>query len=205
MKNLLKCIIAISIFLVVGFNNKTSSITNEVSKKIIRFHVIANSDLDKDQELKLKIKDEVLRYIQPKLNKCTSIEESRKVLICEDNNIKNIAKRVIKENMYDYHVTTKLSFENFPIKTYGNITLPKGRYESYKIIIGEGEGRNWWCVMFPPLCFVDVTKGSTSDKETEEKMKSVLNKKEYESIDNRKNKKINVKFKITEVIENILK
>ena len=159
----------------------------EISSKLIRFHVIANSDNENDQALKLKIRDKVLEYVSPKLNDSNSIEESRKILAMEDENILNIAREVINENGYSYDVESTLSKEYFPVKTYGNITLPQGKYEAYRIIIGSGEGQNWWCVMFPPLCFVDVTKGSIAYEETEKQMKEVLDEKEYDKVNNLSN------------------
>lgn len=179
-----------------------------ISNKIIRFHVIANSDSENDQALKLKIRDEVLRYITPKLKNSKSIEESRKILKRNNNAIIEIAKTVIRENGYDYNVVTMLSHENFPVKTYGNITLPQGNYEAYRIVIGKGEGHNWWCVMFPPLCFTDITKGEVAYKETEKEMKNVLNDKEYKMVDNcdlkGENNKLIIKFKIGEVVKNLI-
>lgn len=176
----------------------------EISEKLIRFHVIANSDSKEDQELKLKVRDKVIEYIYPKLKESKSIEESRQILKENDKAIKEIAIKEIKANKYNYEVDTTLSYEKFPVKTYGNITLPQGNYEAYRIIIGNGEGQNWWCVMFPPLCFVDITKGEVSYKETEKQMKTVLNYEEYNKVDNKlSNKKINFKFKAVEVLKEI--
>ncbi|KAJ48900.1 stage II sporulation protein R [Clostridium tetanomorphum] len=209
--------IAIIIFLFIlilgAFNVKsikTSMQQKKVSEKLIRFHVIANSDLAKDQNLKLKVRDGVLKYMAPKLEKSKSIDESREIIKKNDKFIRQIAKKILNDNGYNYKIDTNLSYENFPIKTYGNITLPEGKYEAYRVIIGEGRGQNWWCVMFPPLCFVDITKGEVAYKETEEEMKSVLTENEYRFINNEKksnNKKvkndIKIKFKIFEVINNI--
>lgn len=157
----------------------------EISEKLIRFHVIANSDREDDQALKLKVRDEVLKYIQPKLKDSKSIEQSREILKNEDKKILDIANEVIKANGYSYNTESTLSKEYFPVKTYGNITLPQGEYEAYRIIIGTGEGKNWWCVMFPPICFVDITKGEVAYEETEKEMKEVLDDKEFEAVNNR--------------------
>lgn len=156
----------------------------DISSKLIRFHVIANSDNEKDQNLKLKVRDEVLEYIQPLLKDSRDIEESREILKRENEKILEIAREVIKENGYNYSVESTLDKEYFPVKTYGNITLPQGEYEAYRIIIGTGEGQNWWCVMFPPICFVDITKGEVAYEETEEEMKKVLNDEEFNMVDN---------------------
>lgn len=209
--------ITISIY---GSEFKTSFMQKRIADKLIRFHVIANSDLNYDQKLKLKVRNEVLKYMTPKLKNSKSIDESRKIITENDSEIRKISERVIKENGYKYTLNTTLSHENFPVKTYGSITLPAGNYEAYRIIIGEGKGQNWWCIMFPPLCFVDITKGNIAQKETEKEMKAVFTDEEYKSVDNtvkkndtdksKENKenskdenKIVVKFKLFELIKEV--
>lgn len=172
-----------------GFTEE--NIVEDISEKLIRFHVLANSDSAIDQDLKLRVKDEVLKYISPILNESQSLEESREILKREDKNIIKIAEDYIKSQGFDYAVETTLTRENFPVKEYGNIVLPQGEYEAYRILIGEGEGQNWWCVMFPPLCFIDVTKGQVAYDETEKKMKDVLSEEEFKSVNKKEN---NVKF-----------
>lgn len=171
----------------------------DIAKKLIRFHVIANSDSDSDQALKLKVRDEILKYIAPKLEKSNSIDESRKIIKDNDVEIKKIASQVIKNNGYSYKVQSTIGEFNFPVKQYGNIVLPEGNYEAYRIVIGSGEGKNWWCVMFPPLCFVDLTKGEVAVKESENEMKKVLTDDEFKLVDSEtKDNKIIFKSKILE-------
>lgn len=224
MKKKISILLTLAIIITMFSAYKSNSIKaadvsiEDISNKLIRFHVIANSDNESDQALKLQIRDKVLQYISPKLNNSKSIEESRKILDIENENILNIAKEVINENGYSYDVESTLSKEYFPVKTYGNITLPQGKYEAYRIVIGSGEGQNWWCVMFPPLCFVDVTKGSIAYEETEKQMKEVLNEKEYDRvnnlvnnnegvnlIDNSNDNNIVIKSKVFEIFENVFK
>lgn len=130
----------------------------EIVDKIIRFHVIANSNSDEDQELKLKVRDRVIEYVSDKLKNSKSLDESREFINNNKKNIEDIANAVISENGYSYKVNSSISKVNFPDKVYGDVIFPQGEYEAYRIIIGEGNGENWWCVMFPPLCFVDGTK-----------------------------------------------
>ena len=179
-----------------------------IKDEIIRFHVIANSDNKKDQDLKLKVRNEVIKFIEPLLNKSKSIEESRKIIKSNNEKIIKIAKKVVKENGYNYEVKGNLSKENFPEKEYGNIVFPQGEYEAYRILIGKASGQNWWCVMFPPLCFVDVTKGEVAYNETEKRMNEVLdseeldNNKEKKKVSNNKDKEdYNIKFKFLEVLK----
>ncbi|SHH51301.1 stage II sporulation protein R [Clostridium grantii] len=203
-------------FIYLNFNQQSTNSIESISNKIIRFHVIANSDTTTDQALKLKVRNAVLEFAEPKLRNSKSIEESRKILKENDEEIKKISENIIKENGYQYSVITTLDNENFPVKTYGNITLPEGKYEAYRIVIGTGEGHNWWCVMFPPLCFTDITKGEVAYEETEEKMKEYLTDEEYNIVDNEtglnnnsiETTKINgeevvIKFKVVEIFQEV--
>lgn len=177
---------------------------NDISSKIIRFHVLANSDTEIDQDLKLKVRDGVLEYISPKIKNCKSIDESRTIINRYNKEILNICNNIIRENGHKYSVTAKISKENFPSKTYGNITLPQGEYESYRILIGSAKGHNWWCLMFPPLCFADVTKVEVNEDMVENQMKNVLNDEEYNLINNNSKGKITIKFKILEWIDDFI-
>ncbi len=204
---LLFTIVTIGTIHIYGEIKNVESLSNNYKDKLIRFHVLANSDNEKDQQLKLKVRDEVIKYLQPMLKKSKSIQESESIILRECDNLKKISKNIIKENGYDYNVKVNLQYSKFPAKQYSNIVLPAGEYKSLKIIIGEGEGRNWWCVMFPPLCFVDENN-SVIDKETDEKLQDVLTEDEYklikgENLNKAENKKI--KFKIVEIIDKFKK
>lgn len=183
---------------------------NEVKDSIIRFHVIANSDSEEDQNLKLEVKNKVIDYLYPYLNASNSLEESRKIIEDKMMEVKEIADKVIKNDGYNYEVKVQLSRENFPDKSYGNITLPEGNYEAFRIIIGNGQGKNWWCVMFPPLCFVDESKAEVEYDKTENRIKSSQEESslsEGRDVDNEKSEKnnIEIKFKILEVLKQIFK
>ncbi|EES92398.1 MULTISPECIES: stage II sporulation protein R [Clostridium] len=186
---------------------KADASQKSIANKLIRFHVIANSDSTEDQALKLKVRDEILEYISPKLKNSKSIEESRQIIKENSEVINAIAKKTIQKNGYTYTVKTELSHENFPVKTYGDITLPQGYYEAYRVIIGNGKGHNWWCVMFPPLCFTDITKGEVELQKTDEMMKKTLTKEEYKLVNNKceENNEIIFKFKIIEKLKKIYK
>ncbi|WP_024621498.1 stage II sporulation protein R [Metaclostridioides mangenotii] len=186
---------------------KINNISKNYKEKLIRFHVIANSDSDEDQALKLKVRDEIISYLQPKLEKSKSIEESEKIIKSEYENLTNISNKVIVENDYDYNVKVGITYSKFPTKQYSNMVLPAGEYKALKVVIGKGEGKNWWCVMFPPLCFVDEENG-VIDKETDEKLRSVLTDDEYKLITQKDRDsvgKTKMKFKIVEIMEKIEK
>ena len=171
---------------------------DSVKDELIRFHVIANSDSREDQELKLKVRDEVIKYLEPLLKNSKSIEESRKIIKQNNKKVINIAEKVVKDNGYSYNVQTELSRENFPEKVYGKIVLPQGEYEAYRILIGDASGQNWWCVMFPPLCFIDVTKGKVEEDKSKEVLDSqILSNKEAEE------DKPVIKFRILEFFKSI--
>lgn len=186
-----------------GLNKFNNSDSELIKDKMIRFHVIANSDSIEDQNIKLKVRDKVLEYIYPKLEGTSEIDKSREILKENDKEIKDIALKVLEENNYDYKVESTLSNEMFPVKSYGDITLPQGEYEAYRIILGDGKGQNWWCVMFPPLCFVDITRGEVSSEDTEEIMKKNLSEKEYDIVKRKDKSNIIFKSKIGELVKDI--
>lgn len=202
----------------ISINTKESSLEltelnyEDIKDKLIRFHVIANSDTDEDQNLKLKVRDKVVEALSEKLSNVNSLEEAENVLEENIDYVNEIAKEVIEENNYTYEVTTMLSYENFPDKVYGDCVFPQGNYEAFRVIIGEGKGQNWWCVMFPSLCFVDESKNSVDSSDLKEEIENI-EPKNNETIneDKEKNKEssnvndgVKFKFKIVEVIKDIL-
>lgn len=201
-------LISIICVMTVSINAEAKKIdiaSEDYKNKLIRFHTIANSDSDEDQALKLKVRDELIKYLKPKLENSKSIEESEKIIKSEYGNLEKISKDVILKNGYNYHVKVGIEYSNFPTKQYSNIVLPAGKYKALKVIIGEGKGKNWWCVMFPPLCFVDEDNG-VIDKKTDKKLKEILTKEEYDLITQKNQNdvdKTKMKFKIVEIVEKI--
>ncbi|MGX4598167.1 stage II sporulation protein R [Faecalimicrobium sp. JNUCC 81] len=199
------CVIGVMTITISGEVKKIDNISVNYKEKLIRFHVLANSDSDEDQELKLKVRDAIIQYLQPKLIKSSSIKESEKIIKSEYKQLEKISKNIINENGYSYDVKVGIEYTNFPTKQYSNIVLPAGEYKALRIIIGDGQGRNWWCVMFPPLCFVD-DKSGVIDKETDKRLKEVLTKEEYELItqkDKAQTSRVQVKFKIVEILDKL--
>lgn len=124
----------------------------ELYAGIIRFHVLANSDLEEDQSLKLKVRDSVTQYTGALLSECTSVESAKKIIEENSGNIVSIASECVKAEGYNYDVSISLGNENYPRRTYGDYTFPAGEYYSVRLKIGKAEGKNWWCVLFPPMC-----------------------------------------------------
>ena len=164
-----------------GYTLPQYSLQKNLSGKLLRFHVIANSDDPKDQQLKLKVKDEVTGYLSGYLANAKSKEEAQEIIAGKKDEIKSIAHRIIKSEGYDYPVKVAMGRYEFPIKSYGNIALPEGDYDALRVVIGDGKGKNWWRVMFPPLCFIDVTHGQADD-DVKEELSRVLTDKEIEDI-----------------------
>ncbi len=139
----------------------TDTIKDLSPESIIRFHVIANSDSDEDQLLKYEVRDEILKVVAPRLAESKSLEESRQLLEEMEEQLLDIANSVIESSGTDYDVNINHGKHIFPTKSYGRILLPGGEYEAVKIEIGAAEGENWWCVLFPPICFVNVEESTT--------------------------------------------
>lgn len=178
----------------------THAVTTDIADSVFRLHVIANSDSDEDQNLKYLVRDKVIEYMSSISQNASSKEDVIEIAKANLDKIQAIASQTIRENGYTYSVNVEVGNFSFPSKRYGDITLPPGYYDALRIKIGEAEGQNWWCVMFPPLCFVDVTSGVVPD-ESKEIMKQNLSKEEFDLISKNSNE-VKVKFKIVEVLQN---
>lgn len=132
---------------------------------LIRFHVIANSDSDRDQALKRRVRDLIVQRMSPEFAKAQSLDEARQIAKAHLEDIRQIAKNEVSSSGEKYAVTVQLGKFDFPIKNYGKLTLPAGSYEAVRVVIGQGQGANWWCVLFPPLCFVDVSRAMSPVEE----------------------------------------
>ena len=134
----------------------------ELADKLIRLHVVANSDSDEDQALKLKVRDRIISDIEVLLKGVTDRDKAAALINSNMADILDGSKQVISAEGYSYGVTAMLAEEEFPTRDYDTFSLPAGKYTSLRVVIGSGEGHNWWCVVFPPLC---VTAAS-NDAET---------------------------------------
>lgn len=164
-----------------GFMSQENQIQKDLAAQIVRFHVRANSDSEADQQLKLKVKDAVITYLKPMLEKSQSLSESKQILNSHIEDIKYTAENVIEEQGSNQSVSVYFENSYFPMKTYGDVTFPPGVYEAFRIDIGESEGKNWWCVLYPPLCFVDASYGVLPE-ESKDTLKNILTDEEYNAI-----------------------
>ncbi len=202
-KKLILCLVLLIIsivYLIYPYANKNHK--ESFKEEIIRFHIKANSDKDEDQILKLKIRDEILKEMEYKFANSKSIEETRNIILANMENIKSISEDIIAKEGKDFSVDVSLGKRDFPTRKYGNVTFPSGEYETLMVTIGEGKGKNWWCVMFPPLCFVDIDHSNANNPTKD--LGTVLSEEEVDELRSYKEPEeptIILKSKIVEVIE----
>lgn len=167
-----------------------------IAGKILRFHVLANSDSTADQNVKKQVRDAVGAYIEPYLLECENIEETRATVNDHMDEIIAVSKETLAENGFTYGASAELTHTDFPEKTYGDYTFPAGNYEALEITLGNGAGHNWWCVLYPNMCF----RGSVYevvDDDAKENLKEVLTPDEYESVFD--SGKYEIKLKILDI------
>ena len=196
------CILSLLLILYIFVSaiSYTNAVCMDISDNVFRLHVIANSDSKEDQNLKYIVRDNVLDYVAQISTTASSKEDIINILQNHLTEIESIALDTIRKNGFDYSVCVEIGNFSFPTKKYGDIILPPGYYDSLKIQIGEATGQNWWCVMFPPLCFVDVTSGIVPE-ESKELLQSNLSEEVYNLI-SEESTDVKVKFKIVEVLQN---
>jgi len=188
-----------------GIYINTDMALADVPEKIIRLHVVANSDSPADQQLKLQVRDKVISSMSGRFEGLKDISEVKGIVQGSLAEIEAAAREVIEENRELYGVKAVFTEMDFPTRTYGNITLPAGRYQALNIVIGEGKGKNWWCVMFPPLCFIDVAHGVIAE-ETMKELKTSLTEEEYSLLVSSKEPgevSVKLRFKILELAKSM--
>ena len=193
-------ITAFVFFLIFSAYSYASSISSDLSKSVFRLHVIANSDSDEDQSLKLQVRDKLLDYMNSITANVSSKDDAIKIAQDHQKDFQIIAEQTILDKGYSYPVTVEIGNYEFPTKHYGDITLPSGYYDALRVKIGDACGHNWWCVMFPPLCFVDVTSGIVPES-SKDQLKENMSSEDYSIISN-DNSLTELKFKIVELFKN---
>lgn len=153
----------------------------EIAAKILRFHVLANSDSDEDQNVKLKVRDAVGQMLQDKLKNAKDRKETEAIVRKNLPQIIETAEQTLQKEGYRYGAKARIADVEFPVKTYGNYTFPEGTYRALQITLGNGKGHNWWCVLYPNMCF----QGSVYevvDESSEEALREVLTQEEYADV-----------------------
>lgn len=184
--------IFLSFILIYSYVTPFIKTSESISQEVFRLHILANSDSDEDQSLKLKVRDKILTKSESLFINCKNLND---VINVSKNNIdyfEKLANECIKENGYNYETKVYVDKEYFNTREYEKITLPSGVYNALKIEIGEAKGHNWWCVMFPAICLPAVS---------DDEINRILNEDEIELINN--NNKYEIRFKIVEIYEKI--
>lgn len=166
---------------------------DNIKENVLRLHVIANSDSDEDQKLKLAVRDAVLSAGSPLFDGEVNTKNAAEIAKSETEYLEQAAQAVIDEQGFDYGVKIEVGKSRFPTRIYEDVTLPAGEYTAVRVILGKGEGHNWWCVMFPPMC-LSAAEGDVT-------LSDVLSQDALELT--RSGKKYEVKFKLIEWYENI--
>lgn len=173
----------------------------EIAEKILRFHVRANSDSREDQALKLKVRDAVGAFMEQKLAHAADREECMRIVQQHLPQIVSTAEQTIRQEGYVYPVSAQIGTVDFPQKTYGNYTFPAGDYEALNLVIGSGKGQNWWCVMYPNMCFHGAVY-EVVDEDARKSLKRVLSEDEYDAV--LKSGKYRVRFKYLDFLNDWL-
>lgn len=177
------------LFSIVSF----AKVSEDIRKNVLRLHILANSDSTEDQRLKIKVRDALLASGADIFDGTVDVNNALKKITPEIPMLTNLAENVIKENDFDYKVNITIKREFFNTRSYNDITLPAGEYIALRVIIGKGEGHNWWCVMFPAMCIPTVNSNN--------KIENVFNNDEIKLV--KHNPEFDPRFKIVEIYERI--
>ena len=189
----------LSFFTIYSAYSYSTTVSNNIANSVLRLHVIANSDSVEDQNLKYKVRDNIINYMNEISLNAASKEEAINIAKQHTNDFYNIAKQTILDNGYTYDVKINIGNYYFPTKSYGDIDFPAGFYDALRIEIGNASGQNWWCVLFPPLCFVDISSGIVPE-DSKQQLDSSLSDEEYAILSSsHTSNSLNLKFKLLEL------
>ena len=186
-EKLLFCLAVLTASLVTAFAlwradvKAQGDLQRHLAGEVLRFHVLANSDSSGDQELKLKVRDAVLDYLEAEMPEKMNVDETADWVRRHVGEIGEVGEDTVRSEGYDYPVNAAVTTCFFPDKTYGDVMFPAGNYEALRVEIGAAKGKNWWCVLYPNLCFLD-TVNAVVPEEGREKLKNVLTEEEYSRV-----------------------
>ena len=152
----MKKYIIITICAIIAITFLASGLKTQTEYEYLRIHIRANSNLQIDQDIKYEIKDKIVNYLAPYLSSCQNKEQSEKIINSQLDNIKKVADETLKQNDFDYTSSAQIKNEFFPTRVYDGVVFESGNYDALIINLGSGDGDNWWCVVYPPLCFVSA-------------------------------------------------
>lgn len=191
------------IFIFLLFCFYSEKVNQDLSDSMIRLHIVANSDSDADQTLKLRVRDEVITYMTERMDSLQTKETAGAYVKDHIGELETVANAVIAKEGFSDLARVSFGKYPFPTKQYENVILPAGFYDALKVEIGQAEGQNWWCVMFPPLCFVDDTKGEM-EEDYMDVLKQELSSQELDLVlasDAETEIPVEIKFKIVEIFQ----
>ncbi|MCG8502074.1 MAG: stage II sporulation protein R [Firmicutes bacterium] len=196
--------VLLGLILTIYVSHFSESVQADLAHNLVRFHVIANSDSAEDQALKLRVRNRVIHDTEHLFDASENIGQTKVIIEKNIPRIETIAKDELKKWGREDQVKVSLGTYPFPTKQYGDVILPAGHYQALQVVIGEGRGANWWCVLFPPLCFVDATQGVLPES-SKQHLKSILTEEEYEMITTANTEgeiPVVIKFKLVEWWQN---
>ena len=173
-----------------------------LASNLIRLHIVANSNSQEDQNLKIKVRDDILGFMGQRLKDQKSAQDAKYMITNSLDEIKSVADATLNRLGYSYPISVSLATYPFPTKVYGDIALPAGDYEALRVSIGNASGANWWCVLFPPLCYLDICESVVADP-AKEHLKETLTDEEYQIVTSvsTQNSPARIKFKIVEILQ----
>ncbi len=197
----LACIIAVFLTGMITWRVNVSAeakMQRHLAEEVLRFHVLANSDSEEDQALKRKVRDAVLEKMENTLPDGLDVEATKEWARMHTDLFRKTAEDTVMENGYAYPVSAAVTTSYFPDKTYGDVTFPAGNYTALRIEIGAAKGQNWWCVLYPNLCFLDAVNAVVSE-EGKRQLEQVLTEEEYRQVT--AGGKFEIRWKLSELLE----
>ena len=198
----LTCLLLAFLFTMAGQRQSDEAMAARIAPEILRFHVLANSDSDEDQQLKLRVRTLLLDSIYEKLGENASLDDTKEYVLANKDSLEQEAEDYMKAEGYDYPAHMEVTECYFPTKTYGDMVFPCGTYDAVRVEIGKGKGHNWWCVLYPPLCFVDSTYAVVPDS-SREILRESLDAADYQAL-LKKQPEVHIRIlsKFLELLEN---
>lgn len=198
----LTCLLLAFLFTMAGQRQSDEAMAARIAPEILRFHVLANSDSDEDQQLKLRVRTLLLDSIYEKLGENASLDDTKEYVLANKDSLEQEAEDYMKAEGYDYPAHMEVTECYFPSKNYGDMVFPCGTYDAVRVEIGKGKGHNWWCVLYPPLCFVDSTYAVVPDS-SREILRESLDAADYQALLKKQPEvHIRIRSKFLELLEN---
>ena len=198
----LTCLLLAFLFTMAGQRQSDEAMAARIAPEILRFHVLANSDSDEDQQLKLRVRTLLLDSIYEKLGENASLDDTKEYVLANKDSLEQEAEDYMKAEGYDYPAHMEVTECYFPTKTYGDMVFHCGTYDAVRVEIGKGKGHNWWCVLYPPLCFVDSTYAVVPDS-SREILRESLDAADYQALLKKQPEvHIRIRSKFLELLEN---